>query len=930
MSYPELFSKATRYAGSLRCAGLKPECDTVLGIFQDQESYIVLFWSCCLAGIPFCPLAALHPDPKRQTDLFVHLRDVLGKPVLVTTSALASQVAALDPQLTTYTLAQLEDRFIQDPTALACELVQPCPQDPVCYVLTSGSTGKPKVVALRHTQILASCSGKSKHHRTSSASRFLNWIAFDHVASIIEIHIHALLVDAVQYHISPKTIVENPNLLLEWSSRLGITYTFSPNFLIARLLKDQASDPLSLPLDLSNLRALISGGESVPSSIGVAFADLLETFGAPRNALRAGFGMSETCAGSIYDTEPVASEVCSYSPLYLHLGQCIPGMSMRVLNAAGCACAPGEAGQLQLSGANVFRGYVNNPSATCEAFTPDGWFITGDLGYFDAGGNLHLVGRDKDCLNINGTKVSSKDVETYLEDARIAGVADPVVCPVRLQNSDTETYVVFYACHLPLGGTPLASAVAAKQSISDTCTVLLSHAPYAVIPLPPSRFVKTALGKVSRAQLAAAYLRGDFADIQELFLLASPADSSGSLELSDNIQRVVSQSITNVLDLKAADICQSTNLFETGASSMHLMRLKKVLEECLHLPEIPTIELLRRPRVGSLCTYLSELSAASDGSSGHAYHPLVCLESGGSKPPVFLVHPGVGEILVFLNLAHHLQDDRPIYAIRAKGFDYGEVPFESIDETVQAYSDALEDTYPSGPYYIVGYSYGGAISFEIGKRLESRGKQVDWLGILNIPPHIQFRMHALSWVEILFNLAMFVSLIEPNDIRVIRAQFIEVFPSMVGLDTEPQDPGVVIQWLLSRSGQTLAELDLQLDTFTRWVKVAYQINRTGRVFIPSGSVQNALTTVFCAVPLSSTMGTREEYKAERLSKWKEFSGPAFELVDVDGEHFTVLSKENTARVADKMRDALRRAADLASKRACSLPVETAPQPLRMG
>ncbi|KAJ6566045.1 acetyl-CoA synthetase-like protein [Mycena capillaripes] len=931
LSYQELVFKANRYADCLRSAGLKPERNPVLGLFEDHENYIVLFWGCCLAGIPFCPMAALHPDPKRNTELFVHLRDVLGAPVLVTTSALASKVAALDPELTTYTLAQLDDNITPDPTPLA-ELVQsPCPQDPVCYVLTSGSTGKPKVVALRHAQILASCSGKSKHHRTSSASRFLNWIAFDHVASIIEIHIHALLIDAVQYHISPKTIIARPNLLLEWSSRLGITYTFSPNFLMARLLKDQATDPLPSSLDLSNLRALISGGESVPMSIGVAFADLLETFGAPRDALRAGFGMSETCAGSIYDTEPVASEVCPNAPLYLHLGQCIPGMSMRVLNADGGACVPGEAGQLQLSGPNVFRGYVNNPCATGEAFTPDGWFITGDLGYLDVGRNLHLVGRDKDCLNINGTKVSSKDVETYLEDARIPDVTDPVACPLRLQNADTETYIIFYAGDpLSDGSSMLASTVAAKQAISDACTVLLAHAPYVVIPLPPSRFVKTALGKVSRAQLAAAYLRGDFADIEERLKSAPPADNSGTLDLNDAVQKVVSQSITDVLDLEAADIRQSTNLFDAGASSMHLMRLKKVLEERLHLPEIPTIEILRRPRVGPLCTYLSELSAAgSDGPSGHAYQPLVCLESDGSRPPVFLVHPGVGEILVFLNMAHQLQDDRPIYAIRAKGFDYGELPFESLDETVQAYTDAIENAYPTGPYYIVGYSYGGAISFEIGKRLESRGKRVDWLGILNLPPHIQFRMHELSWIEVLFNVAMFVSLLEPNDIPAARAEFMEAFPSIAGLDSEPQDPVSLIQWLLDRSNQArLAELDLQLGAFTRWIKVAYEINRTGRTFTPSGSVQNALTTVFCAVPLSS-MGTRQEYKDQRLSQWKDFSGPAFELVDVDGEHYTMLSKENSASFADKMRDAMHRAEDLASKRASTSPAATAPKSLRM-
>ncbi|KAJ7186458.1 acetyl-CoA synthetase-like protein [Mycena filopes] len=885
----DLFSKATRYATSLRTASLKPAA--VLGIFEDHQDYILLFWSCVLAGIPFCPLAAPHPDPKRQADLFVHLRDVLGNPILVTTSTLEPKVAPLDPLLRTYTLAELDNNTTA--TVNPTPVRSPSPDDAVCYVLTSGSTGKPKVVALRHAQILASCAGKSAHHHTTSASRFLNWIAFDHVASIIEIHIHALLIDAV--------------------ARLGITYTFSPNFLMARLLKDQAADPLPATLDLSQLHTLISGGESVPMSIGVAFADLLQKFDARRDALRAGFGMSETCAGSIYDVQPIPTVVRSDAPLYLHLGQCIPGMRMRVLNPAGTPCAPGESGQLELSGPNVFRGYVNNPSATHAAFTSDGWFITGDLGYLDADGNLHLVGRDKDCVNINGAKVSSKDVETYLEDAGIAGLVDPTACPVRLENADTETYVVFYAA--------ADVSVATAQAISDACTVLLSAAPHAVIPLPPSRFVKTALGKVSRAQFASAYLRGDFADIEARLKAAASASSGAPLDLADPVQRAVSEAITEVLELAAAKIHGSTNLFDTGASSMHLMRLKKVLEERLHVAEIPTIELLHRPRVGPLCAYLAELVATgSDGSSSpHVYQPLVCLESQGSKPPVFLVHPGAGEILVFLNMAHQLQDDRPIYAIRAKGFDYGEEPFASLEETVETYTTAIESAYPRGPYYIAGYSYGGAIAFQLGKRLEARGKRVDWLGIMNLPPHIQFRMHELSWVEVLLNVAMFVALIGPDDMGTTREALVEAFPDMKGLDGEPADPTPAIEWLLRRGDQArLAELDLQLGAFTRWIKVAYEINRTGRTFLPSGSVQNALTTVFCAIPLPS-MGTREEYKAQRLAKWVDFSGPAFELVDVEGEHYTMLSKENSKSFAEKLRGAMGRAEALAAKRACAAP-----------
>ncbi|KAJ7141985.1 acetyl-CoA synthetase-like protein [Mycena filopes] len=919
LSYQDLFSKATRYAASLR--GLKPAPAAVLGIFEDHQDYIVLFWSCVLAGIPFCPLAAPHPDPKRQADLFVHLRDVLGNPILITTSTLEPKVAPLDPVLRTYTLPELDDNTTTpNPTPVP----SPSPDDAVCYVLTSGSTGKPKVVALRHAQILASCAGKSAHHHTTSASRFLNWIAFDHVASIIEIHIHALLIDAIQYHIPPKAIITRPNLLLECSARLGITYTFSPNFLMARLLKDQAADPLPATLDLSQLHTLISGGESVPMSIGVAFADLLQRFDARRDALRAGFGMSETCAGSIYDVQPIASAVRPDAPLYLHLGQCIPGMRMRVLNAAGAPCAPGESGQLELSGPNVFRGYVNNPSATRAAFTPDGWFITGDLGYLDAAGNLHLVGRDKDCVNINGAKVSSKDVETYLEDAGIKGLVDPVACPLRLENADTETYVVFYAA--------ADVSVATAQAISDACTVLLSAAPHAVIPLPPSRFVKTALGKVSRAQFAAAYLRGDFADIEARLKAASSASGRAlPLDLADPVQHAVSEAITEVLELAAAEIHGSTNLFDTGASSMHLMRLKKVLEERLHVAEIPTIELLHRPRVGPLCAYLAELVAAgSDGSSPpHVYQPLVCLESQGSKPPVFLIHPGAGEILVFLNMAHQLQDDRPIYAIRAKGFDYGEEPFASLDETVETYTTAIEAAYPSGPYYIAGYSYGGAIAFQLGKRLEARGKRVDWLGILNLPPHIQFRMHELSWVEVLLNVAMFVALIGAEEMGSTREALVEAFPSLAGLDGEPGDPRPPIEWLLRRGDQArLVELDLQLGAFTRWIKVAYEINRTGRTFLPSGSVQNALTTVFCAIPLPS-MGTREEYKAQRLAKWVEFSGPAFELVDVEGEHYTMLSKENSKSFAEKLRGAMHRAEALAAKRACASNGNAAPKLQRM-
>ena len=85
----------------------------------------------------------------------------------------------------------------------------------------------------------------------------------------------------------------------------------------------------------------------------------------------------------------------------------------------------------------------------------------------------------------------------------------------------------------------------------------------------------------------------------------------------------------------------------------------------------------------------------------------------------------------------------------------------------------------------------------------------------------------------------------------------------------------------------------------------------GRDYEPSGSVSGALTTVFCAIPLHS-MGTKEEYKLNRLSKWKEYSGPHFEMVDVDGEHYTMISEDNVESFAPKMKAAIHRAETLHS------------------
>lgn len=590
---------------------------------------------------------------------------------------------------------------------------------------------------------------------------------------------------------------------------------------------------------------------------------------------------------------------------------------MRIVDIdTGLACPPFCSGQLQVKGPTVFRRYFNNDQATAESFTDD-WFFTGDVAQLDEEGNLHLMGRDKDCININGVKHPSVDVEHYIEDAKIEGILKSFVyvCPLRLPDADTETYGVFYQHLVPvdsdLDDESRNSIIVTNRSIKAACTIFCSQAPHVILPLPGTSFVKTALGKISRSYLSKAYLEGVYKPVEVLLTESSGSTDSAEDGPLSHVENVVFEGVATIFDVDKRALKRSQNLFDIGASSMHLMRLKHFLQEQFSIPDLPTIEMLKRPEIGQLSEYIIKLVAKDVQAitPETSYNPLVCFNPHGTKPPVFLIHPGVGEVLVFINLARVLHDDRPIYALRARGFDYGDRTFTSFEEMVDSYTFAIESQYPSGPYFLAGYSFGGAVAFEIGKRLEARGKRVAWVGILNLPPHIQFRMRELVWVEVLLNLCMFLSLISTYDFEGLKTDVQNAFPELSSSDSEPLSVVQIICWVFERCNQArLKELQMKTEEFSRWVRVAYDITHSGRSYQPEGVVRGALTTIFCATPLPS-MGSREEYKRTMLSAWSEFSS-AFEMVDVDGEHYTMVSEDHVDSFAEKMRAAMARAEDL--------------------
>ncbi|MCJ1461651.1 hypothetical protein MMC07_000248 [Pseudocyphellaria aurata] len=748
--------------------------------------------------------------------------------------------------------------------------------DPAIFMLTSGSSGNAKAVCLRHGQLLDALQGKSKHHGTTPDDTFLNWIGMDHVANLSEVHLHAISLGAEQVHVQAADLLEKPLSFLSLMHKHRVGYTFAPNFFLAALRRqlDEISGSLfeARYYDLSSLKALISGGEANVVETCAALTDHMRQYNIRGDVIRPGFGMTETCAGSIY------GKTCPTYDLennleFSSLGTCIPGLEMRVITADGVEAHSNEIGELQIHGPVVFKEYFNNPQATKESFTDDGWFITGDRALKDSEGNLQLAGRAKESIIINGVKYFPHEVETALEEAEIPGTtpAYNVVFPHRPKGSETESLCVVY---LPTYDPEDAKArTQTTDAITKVTSMTCGVRPHETIPLQFSHLPKSSLGKISRAKVRAAFESGTYVDIQQVNNLAiktyriaqreGPANPTEELILALFVRR---------FGLPADEVGVGSSLFELGVSSIDLISFKQQLQDELKLEEeIPLILVLTNPTIRGMTEALKSMSGPQE------YNPVVTLQKQGTKAPLWLVHPGVGEVLVFLNLAKYITD-RPVYALRARGFNEGEKYFESIAETVSIYHQHMKSVQPKGPYAIAGYSFGSMLAFEISKVLESQGDEVRFMGCFNLPPHIKMRMNQLDWIEVVLNLSYFLDLMTEE-------HAVKISPAMHKLQNEE-----VLDYIMDMApAARLTELSIDRKKLATWASLAHAMQYAARDYDPSGSI--ATMDIFYAIPLAQVAKNKEDWVANHLSKWSDYVRQAPRFHEVNGAHYTMMGPE---------------------------------------
>jgi acyl-CoA synthetase (AMP-forming)/AMP-acid ligase II len=274
---------------------------------------------------------------------------------------------------------------------------------------TSGTTGNPKGVMHSHNTTLAAARILNGDLGLSSEDVILiwlplglNWGYLTLVQSVLA-GAKAVLLDRFR----PATALD----LIEWE---GVSYIPTAPASLTGILQE----PDLARRELSSLRIVVSGGASAP----------VETIRAWRRAAPGALlellGMLETgyqaYTRATDDPERVAGSV----------GVPASHMGLRLVDADGNDVARGEEGEICCDGPSVHLGYHNNPSANAEAFLPDGWFRSGDLGVIDADGRLRIVGRLKEMINRGGQKFFPREIEEILYAhpkvlyAAIVGVPD--------------------------------------------------------------------------------------------------------------------------------------------------------------------------------------------------------------------------------------------------------------------------------------------------------------------------------------------------------------------------------------------------------------------------------------------------------------------------------------------------------------------------
>lgn len=272
--------------------------------------------------------------------------------------------------------------------------IDPC--DPAVFQLSGGTTGIPKLIPRTHNDYAYNSKMAISVCGADQDSALLLVLPIAHNLPLACPGIQGFMFKGARTVLSASTRPEDMFRLIQENR---ITHLKVVPALLTRFI----NDPAIGNYDLSSLRVIQSGGQRMQPEVRVRTKQLI-----PSVTVQENFGMGEGMLMFVRldDPEDVRLETC---------GRTIcPDDEVRLLDDEGRDVPPGEVGEFAARGPYTLRGYFGVPEYNARQFTPDGFYLSGDLMRLHPSGNYVVEGRKKDLINRGGEKISAEEVENLI------------------------------------------------------------------------------------------------------------------------------------------------------------------------------------------------------------------------------------------------------------------------------------------------------------------------------------------------------------------------------------------------------------------------------------------------------------------------------------------------------------------------------------
>jgi acyl-CoA synthetase (AMP-forming)/AMP-acid ligase II len=390
LSAADLLARARAFASGLPAPGRAGEC--ILLSLPNTALFPTAFFGALLRGYVPVPLAV--PELMRDRDyaeLMGRVAKVTGARTLVSVGQGLLRVAGLP-------IPNLIDASRVSPGADFIEAT-PGPNDIAMIQFSSGSTGDPKGVLLTHAAISANLAQIRQGMRAGSSDVGCTWLPFYHDMGWIGGFLSPLEARYPIHVLSPFDFVASPYGWLKLASDLRATLVLGPDFGY-RLSAKRVTPAQARSLSLGSVRLALSGAEPVNADTCRNFIERFKPAGFKAEAFFPVYGLAENALAVTFPEpgQPLKTRLHEGVEI-VSCGKPLPGVELKVSSS----------GQIRLKSPSMTSGYYNDEKATRELFT-DGWLETGDLGFLE-GGELFIVGREKDVIIRNGRKFHPADLE---------------------------------------------------------------------------------------------------------------------------------------------------------------------------------------------------------------------------------------------------------------------------------------------------------------------------------------------------------------------------------------------------------------------------------------------------------------------------------------------------------------------------------------